>query len=148
MDATIETVRVAETPDGPTPIVLLGVESAGHAVLPIFVGFEEAIAIVRGIDRPGGSRPGTHDLLLDTVEALGGRVERVVVSDVEESTYLADVHLATPRGSTTVDARPSDGLALAARTGATVEVAESVFAEGSEPRTEFDEFEELREVLE
>jgi hypothetical protein len=46
-----------------------------------------------------------------------------------------------------LDARPSDALALAARTGSPVEVTEAVFAEGSEPRTEFDDLSELREVL-
>jgi hypothetical protein len=147
MHATIDAVRVAGTPDGPTPVVLLSVESDRSGVLPIFVGFEEAIAIVRGIDDPPGERPGTHDLLLDTVEELGGRVERVVVSDLDDSTYIADLHVATPRGSTVLDARPSDALALAARTGSPVEVTEAVFAEGSEPRTEFDDLSELREVL-
>ncbi|MFC5367843.1 bifunctional nuclease family protein [Salinirubrum litoreum] len=147
MHATIDAVRVAGTPDGPTPVVLLAVDGGGSAVLPIFVGFEEAIAIVRGIDDPPGERPGTHDLLLDAVEELGGRVERVVVSDLDDSTYIADLHVATPRGSTVLDARPSDALALAARTGSPVEVTETVFAEGSERRTEFDGLSELREVL-
>ncbi|MFB6094304.1 MAG: bifunctional nuclease family protein [Halanaeroarchaeum sp.] len=146
MDATIAGVRVAGTPDGPTPVVLLDVDDPEH-LLPIFVGFEEARSIVRGLDAEDIGRPLTHDLTLDIVEELGGRVERVVVSDVREGTYIADLHLDTPRDSVVVDARPSDSLALAARTNAPIGVDEDVFVDGQRPREDFDHLEDVREVL-
>jgi bifunctional DNase/RNase len=146
MDAHIEGVRVAETPSGLAAIVTVGVEEDGD-VVPIFVGFDEAASIARGLDATDIGRPLTHDLLLDVMEELGGRVDRVVVSDVEDETYLADLHVETPRKSVVVDARPSDSLALAARTNADIEITEPVFEEGREPREEYAEFEDIRELM-
>jgi bifunctional DNase/RNase len=159
MDAVIEAVRVAGTPDGMMPVVLLadadedddardgtvgdGVEGD---VLPIFIGFDEAVSIARGMDAVDIGRPLTHDLLLDVMEELGGRVERVVVSEVEEGTYIADLHLSTPRGETVIDARPSDSLALAARTNAPLEVTDDVFEDGRRAREEFVDLDDIREV--
>jgi bifunctional DNase/RNase len=150
MDASIDAVRVAGTPDGPVPVVILAPADGGDGdVLPIFIGFDEAISIARGLDAEGIGRPLTHDLLLDTIEELGGRVERIAVSDLLEGTYIADVHLATPMGEgATVDARPSDSLALAARTNAPIEVDDAVFEEGRTPAEEFEELDDIRDVVE
>jgi bifunctional DNase/RNase len=147
MDAEIDAVRVAGTEGGPVPVVLLAVESTDD-VLPIFIGFEEAISIARGLEARDIGRPLTHDLTLDLVEELGGRISRVVVSDLEDGTYVADLHLDTPRDAIVVDARPSDSLALAARTQAGVEVAEDVFEDGRRDRSEFDHLEGVLEVVE
>jgi bifunctional DNase/RNase len=92
-------------------------------------------------------RPLTHDLTLDLMEELGGRVDRVVVSDVDEGTYIADLHVETPRGSTVVDARPSDSLALAARTNAPIAVEEAVFEDGARSPDQFEELRDVREVM-
>ena len=84
------------------------------------------------------------------VEELGGRVEKVVVDSLEEhgegGTYTADLHLATPRGSAVIDARPSDSLALAARTEADIEVDPAVYEDGRRERTTFDDLDDIREV--
>ncbi|MFB6269999.1 MAG: bifunctional nuclease family protein [Halobacterium sp.] len=146
MNAHIDGVRVAGTPEGALPVVLVGVEDEGD-VLPIFVGFEEAAAIARGLDAKDIGRPLTHDLTLDLVEELGGRIDRVVVSRVEEGTYYADLHVQTPRGDETVDARPSDSLALAARTDAPIEVAEDVFEDGRRDPADFGDLRDIREVM-
>ena len=146
MDATIEGVRVAGTPTGPVPVVLLAPDGE-RDFLPIFIGFDEAASIARGLDASDIGRPLTHDLTLDIVEELGGRVERVVVSDVEDGTYIADLHVATPRASVVVDARPSDSLALAARTNAPIEVAEAVFEDGRRDPDEFDDLDDIRDVM-
>ena len=147
MDASIDGVKVAGTPNGPVPVVLLAVEGSDD-LLPIFVGFDEAVAIRRGLDAEDIGRPLTHDLLLDVMEELGGRVERVVVSELREGTYIADLHIQTPRDGVVVDARPSDSLALAARTNAPIEVGEEVFEDGRELPEEFEELRDLREVVE
>ena len=146
MNANIGSVLVAGTPDGPTPVVLLDVGDPDD-VLPIFIGFEEAMSIARGVDAEGIGRPLTHELTLDIIEELGGRVERVVVTDMREGTYIADLHLNTPRDDVVLDARPSDSLALAARTSAPIEVAEHVFEDGRRPKTDFEDLEDIREVM-
>ncbi len=145
MEASIDAVRVAGTERGPVPVVVLSV--AGESdVVPIFIGFEEASSIVRGMDAAQVPRPFTHDLCLDIIEELGGRVDRVEVSDIEDNTYIADLHLNTPRDDVVVDARPSDSLALAARTNVPIEISEEVFESGREPAEEFDKLDDIRDV--
>lgn len=147
MNAEIDAVRVAMTEDGPVPVVVLAAEDDDE-VLPIFIGFEEAVSIARGMEAEDIGRPMTHDLLLDVMEELGGRVTNVVVSALEDNTYIADLHLDTARGSTVVDARPSDSLALVARTNAPIEVEDEVFENGRRAREEFEELQDIREVAE
>ncbi|MFW6448647.1 MAG: bifunctional nuclease family protein [Halobacteriota archaeon] len=144
MDGHIDAVRVAPTPEGGVPVVVLSADGDDR-VLPIFVGLPEATAIARGLEADGIGRPLTHDLLLDVIEELGGRVTGVEVAELAEETYIADLHLATPRGSATVDARPSDSLALAARTNAPIDIDATVFEAGARPRSEFEDFRPLRE---
>lgn len=145
MNAHIDAVRVAGTQDGPVAVVVLAVEGESD-VLPIFIGFEEAASIARGMDAEDIGRPLTHDLLLDVVEELGGRVRHVDVTAVEDGTYIADLHVDTPRGETTIDARPSDSLALASRTDASIEVAPDVFADGARPAEEFETLDPIQDV--
>ncbi|WP_226004550.1 bifunctional nuclease family protein [Natrinema salinisoli] len=151
MQASIDAVRVAGTPQGPVPVVVLAIEGEDD-VVPIFIGFSEATSIARGLEAEDIGRPLTHDLLLDVMEELGSRIDRVVVNEIKErgdgqgGTYIADIHLETPRGETVVDARPSDSLALAARTNAPIEVAEEVFADSRDDREKFDELEDIRNV--
>ena len=146
MNAHIEGVRVAETASGLAAVVTLAIED-GDGVLPIFIGVEEATSIARGLDATDPGRPLTHDPLLAVMEELGGRVERIVVSGLEDGTYVADLHVETPRGEAVVDARPSDSLALAARTNADIEIEESVFEANREPLDEYDELDDIREVM-
>ncbi|WP_211311714.1 bifunctional nuclease family protein [Halarchaeum salinum] len=145
MDADIGGVKVAGTSDGPAPVVLVEVGDEGD-VLPIFIAFEEAMSIAHGIDAADIGRPLTHDLLLDVIEALGGRLLGVEIRSEAHGTYYADVNLRTPRGETTVDARPSDALALAARTDAPIRVNPDVFEAGRRERAAFDDLQDIREV--
>ncbi|WP_455448992.1 bifunctional nuclease family protein [Natrinema thermotolerans] len=151
MQASIDAVRVAGTPEGPVPVVVLTVEGEDD-VVPIFIGFSEATSIARGLEAEDIGRPLTHDLLLDVMEELGSRIDRVVVTEIEQresgqgGTYIADLHLETPRGETVVDARPSDSLALAARTEAGIEITEDVFADSRDDREKFADLEDIRNV--
>ena len=148
MRATIDAVRVAGTPEGPVGVLVLAAEHDGEDVLPIFIGLEEATSIAHGLDAEDIGRPLTHDLLLDVMEELGGRVDRIIITEIKDGTYFADVHLETPRGQATVDARPSDALALAARVNAPIEVEEEVFADGQRSEEELSELTDIREVTE
>jgi uncharacterized protein len=151
MQASIDAVRVAGTPQGPVPVVVLAVEGEDD-VVPIFVGFSEATSIARGLEAEDIGRPLTHDLLLDVMEELGGRVDRVVINEIEATadgqggTYIADLHVQTPRGETIVDARPSDSLALAARTNVAIEVTADVFEDGRDDSEKFEQLESIRNV--
>ncbi|MFP8957819.1 bifunctional nuclease family protein [Natrialbaceae archaeon A-CW3] len=151
MKASIDAVRVAGTPQGPVPVVVLAVEGETD-VIPIFIGFEEATSIARGLEAEDIGRPLTHDLLLDVMEELGGRIERVVVSEIAErddgqgGTYIADLHVQTPRDAVVIDARPSDSLALAARTNVPIEVTDDVFESGRDDREKFEELQDMREM--
>ncbi|USZ70572.1 bifunctional nuclease family protein [Natronosalvus halobius] len=151
MKASIDAVRVAGTPQGPVPVVVLEVEGETD-VVPIFIGFEEATSIVRGLEAEDIGRPLTHDLLLDVMEELGGRVDRIVVSELSErddgrgGTYIADLHVQTPRETVVVDARPSDSLALAARTNVPIEVTEGVFEAGRDDSEKFEQLQPLDET--
>ncbi|MCU4743906.1 bifunctional nuclease family protein [Halobacteria archaeon AArc-m2/3/4] len=151
MNAEIDAVRVAGTQQGPVPVLVLAVDGEDD-VVPIFIGFEEAASIARGLEAEDIGRPMTHDLLLDVMEELGGRLDRVVVTEIETredgpgGTYIADLHVNTPRDSVVIDARPSDSLALAARTNAPIEVTEGVFESGRDDREKFDELDDIRDV--
>ena len=148
MDVRIAGVRVAGTDGGPVAVVVLEPEGDRDDVVPIFVGFDEAASIVRGIDALDVGRPLSHDLLLDAIEELGGRITRVVVTAVEEGTFIADLHLDTPREATVLDARPSDAMAMAARTGAPIEVADRVYEGTARDAAEFADLQDVREVVE
>lgn len=84
--------------------------------LPIRIGSVEATAITMGVRERQGGRPMTHDLLCSAVSALGGRVESVRVTAVQGTTFFAQVTLVRADGEhVSLDARPSDALALAVR---------------------------------
>jgi bifunctional DNase/RNase len=107
------------------PIVILRDEH-DQRVLPIWVGVFEANAIALQIENVQTPRPMTHDLLRNVIQDLQARVERVVVCDVKENTFYALIHLDTPSGHVTIDARPSDAIALALRTRAPILVEQHV----------------------
>lgn len=108
-----------------TPIVILR-DKDGQRVLPIWVGIFEANAIALQIENVSMPRPMTHDLLRNVIHDLKARVEKIVVNDLQESTFYALIHLALPDGAVAIDARPSDAIALALRTRAPIFVEERV----------------------
>ncbi len=111
-------VRV-ELPDN-TPVLLLRELSGRQRIMPIMIGVTEASAIHFAIEGVTSPRPMTHDLFVDVLGALGATLERVVVTEIREHTYFAVLHLSTPAGPQLVSSRPSDAMALAARTGSPI----------------------------
>lgn len=102
------------------PVVLLQEVGGARRTLPIFIGAPEATAIAFALQGVSTSRPMTHDLFKDALVALGVRLERVLVTELREGTFFAELHLAGRGGTVVVSARPSDAIALAARTGAAI----------------------------
>ena len=145
-------VGVQEVLPTNAPVVLLR-EVDGDRLLPIFIGLPEATAI--GLAQAGQTppRPMTHDLLATVVETFGGRIEQVVVSDLRDKTFFAEIVLRGPSGVETVSARPSDAIALAVRSGSPVFAAEEVLDAAGYVATDDDEpvaeeqVEEFREFL-
>ena len=103
--------------------------SDGERMLPIFIGLPEAKAIVLAMAGQDPPRPMTHDLMATLLETFSVAVEQVVVTELRERTFFAEVTLRGPVGIEVVSARPSDAIALAVRTGAQVFVAEEVVDE-------------------
>jgi bifunctional DNase/RNase len=116
-----------------SPVVhLVEKDGAGAGVireLPIWIGPFEAQAIAVEMQGMAPARPMTHDLMKQLVERLGGKLDRVVIGELRDDTYLATLHLSAPGGGgLAVDARPSDAIALALRLGGPILVAEELFA--------------------
>ena len=133
------------------PMVLLRERDGGdHArTVPIFIGAPEATAIALALDGVATPRPMTHDLLRDMLESLSVDVDRIVVTDLQDRTFYAELHLITNGATTVVSCRPSDGLALAVRTGTPIYVSDALIAEvgfvdGAEPKSD-DQPEEMVE---
>lgn len=98
-------------------------------VLPIGIGFWEAQAIVLKLQGHISSRPLTHDLFKTLCHNLNVNIEKVVISDIKESTFYAEIHLKTEDGRELVmDARPSDGVALALTVGCSIYISPNVAA--------------------
>jgi bifunctional DNase/RNase len=97
--------------------------------LPIWIGPFEAQAIALEMQGVPPPRPLTHDLMKQLVERLGGKLTQVLIGDLKDNTYFATLRLEGPGGKgVTVDARPSDAIALALRLHAPVLVDEELFA--------------------
>ena len=110
--------------------------------LPIWIGAWEASAIAMRLQGVAAERPLTHDLFVASIEQLGARVDRVVISDLADETYHARVYLVRDGTEVEVDARPSDALALAVRSEASIYAAEEVLEQaalGADPDADDEE---------
>ena len=125
----LELVAVRVELPSNTPVLVLRELVGRRRQLTIFIGNPEATAIafaLEGVDTP---RPLTHDLFCDVLDGLGTSLERVVITELRETTYYADLHLSSEDGPVTVSSRPSDAVALAVRTGCPIFSEETVLDE-------------------
>jgi hypothetical protein len=105
------------------PVVLLKpiLDEAGSGrVLPIWIGTQEATSILIATEGAQVSRPMTHDLMKNLLEAVQAELERVDVTRIESGTFFAELTLLTRDGRLVLDARPSDAIALATRVDAPI----------------------------
>jgi RNA polymerase sigma factor (sigma-70 family) len=127
-EVEIKMVKMAE--DQNAPVVILQNKADEKQLLPIWIGMFEALAIITKLEnQPTLARPMTHDLMANMLKEFGMKVVRVVVTDLRESTYYARITIQTDGKLKEIDARPSDSIALALRTGAPIFVAKSVLSE-------------------
>ena len=129
-----------------TPMVLLQEQSGEHRLLPIYIGSPEAASIhyaLEGVDPP---RPLTHDLFITVIEQLGATLQKVVVTEVRDHTYYAELHLGVGDDEQVVSSRPSDAIALAVRCEAPLFAADALLDEvGQTPQPEPEE--EAEEII-
>jgi hypothetical protein len=122
--------RLGRDSDTDSYVVVLQ-EKDGARLLPIWIGQSEAASIiekVHGITRP---RPLTHDLVRSILLGLGAPLRRVQITHVEERTYIAELHIERDGTIVTVDARPSDCIAIALRLDAPIYVAEELLVDAT-----------------
>ncbi len=146
------TVRgIALDPITNMPIVILK-DPEDRRALPIWVGIFEANAIALELEKVSTPRPMTHDLLKNILDGLGITVQQIIVNDLKENTFYATIDLNYNGSVVSIDARPSDAIAIALRTNAPIFVAENVVAQAknievSEEKEETDKWKEWLENL-
>lgn len=104
-------------------------ESTDEKVVPIFIGPLETHSITTVIDGTKPPRPMTHDLMLYLITALGATVIKIVIEEIIDNTFYAKVQLRRDEEIITLDARPSDSIALALRANAPIFIARAVLDE-------------------
>ena len=146
----VEVKALIVDPSSNVPIVLLRSEEESSRVLPIWIGLYEANAIALKLEGVETPRPMTHDLAVGLLETLDARMIKVVVNDLEDNTFYAQIVLELGGEERTLDSRPSDAIALALRTQAPIFVAESVLdrAMSADSTRRLEDDEKIKKFLE
>ena len=121
----VKVMGIVVDPKASNPVVVL-VDLAEQKALPIWIGVFEAEAISRGLEDVVTLRPMTHDLMKQILDTFQVSLSRVVINDLKENTFYANLYLDVEGKELVVDSRPSDAIALAVRVKAPIFVAESV----------------------
>ena len=114
------------------PVVILK-DVEGKRFLPILIGPFEATSIALALEGAPVPRPLSHDLMRSMLETLNARLEQIVIHDIRESTFFAKLVIRTNGELQEIDARPSDGIALALRMQAPIFVSDKIVLEESVP---------------
>ena len=125
-EVPVELARIVINEHSPEQVIVLR-EVGGTRQFPIVIGIFEAWAIDRRIKEIDMPRPMTHDLLAKAITELGGRLERVVINDLEGNTFYARLVIQQDGKGLDIDCRPSDAVALAVRVGVPIFVDQQVF---------------------
>ncbi|AFZ11825.1 MAG TPA: bifunctional nuclease family protein [Oculatellaceae cyanobacterium] len=115
-----------------SPIVLLK-DGSDRRALPIFIGQDQAKAIISALENQAPPRPLTHDLMANMFEAWNMKLERIIINSLQDNTFYALMIVSQGEVKKEIDARPSDAIAIAIRTNAPIWVMEEVIADASIP---------------
>jgi bifunctional DNase/RNase len=107
------------------PIIILK-DLEGNRALPIWVGFFEANAIALEIEKIATPRPMTHDLMKNLISDMKGKINHILVSELKDNTFYAEISMMSGGNTLKIDSRPSDAIALALRAKAPIYVNETV----------------------
>jgi bifunctional DNase/RNase len=121
----VKVMGIVVDPKASNPVVVL-VDLAGQRALPIWIGVFEAEAISRALEEVVTLRPMTHDLMKQILDTFRVSITRVIINDLKDNTFYANLHLNVDGQERIIDSRPSDAIALAVRVKAPIFVAESV----------------------
>ena len=111
-------------------------EIDGDRIFPIVIGLFEVVSIERRVKGVPTPRPLTHDLLCQAVELLGGTIQDVMISDLQDGTYYAKIRVKNGAELVEIDSRPSDAIAVAVTADVPIFVSESVLEESIENEQE------------
>ena len=132
----VDIIGLSTSPSSGGAYALVLGEVNGNRRLPIIIGAFEAQAIALELEKIQPPRPMTHDLLRDTLEAVGAEVVDVVIDELRDGTFFAKIRFVHDGEDGQLDSRPSDAIALAVRVDAPVDVAPAVLDEAGLPTEE------------
>ncbi|MBE9128986.1 MULTISPECIES: bifunctional nuclease family protein [unclassified Coleofasciculus] len=115
-----------------SPIVLLK-DSSERRALPIYIGQDQAKAIISALEKQRSPRPLTHDLFVNLLETWNMMLDRVIIHSLQDNTFYAILCVRQGEAKKEIDARPSDAIAIALRTDSPIWVMEEVVADASIP---------------
>ncbi len=115
-----------------SPIVLLK-DGSDRRALPIYIGQDQAKAIISALEKQKPPRPLTHDLIVNLLEAWDMELERIIIHSLQDNTFYAVLCLGRGETKKEIDCRPSDAIAVALRTNSPIWVMEEVVADASIP---------------
>lgn len=115
-----------------SPIVLLK-DASDRRALPIYIGQDQAKAIISALEKQMPPRPLTHDLFVNLLEAWKMTLDRVIIHSLQDNTFYAILCVRQGEAKKEIDARPSDAIAIALRTNSPIWVMEEVIADASIP---------------
>jgi bifunctional DNase/RNase len=151
MEIQLEIAAIAITKQSPVSLVFLRkiggqTKDSKDALVMMTTDNGSAYAILEGVEKMKVSRPRVHDLFKNSIEALGGRIQKVVINDYKDENYYALIHIKRDDKVVTVDSRPTDALALAARANCPIYIEESALEKGKMEMERF-ESEQLAELM-
>jgi uncharacterized protein len=129
-----------------TPVVVLREQTGTHRLLPILIGSPEASSIhaaLEGIEPP---RPLTHDLMVQVFETLGASLVSVVITEIRDHVFYAELRVTVGEQEHVISSRPSDAIALAVRTGSPIFATEALLAEAAQDAP-VDEVEQAEAII-
>ncbi len=132
IEVYVKNVIVVKNEEGDTSFLVLLAEKDGNRVLPISIGMFEAQAIARALEGVDIGRPLTHDLIVNIIKELGANLDKVVVNDLIDGTFYARLIIKTESKLHSIDARPSDSIAVAILAEAPIFVSSKVMDEAGE----------------
>lgn len=147
----VRVMGVVVDPKASNPVVIL-VDFSGEKALPIWIGVFEAEAISRGLEDVVTLRPMTHDLMKQILDTFKVNLIKVVIHDIRDNTFYANLYLNVDGKEVVVDSRPSDAIALAVRTRSPIfitgPVLEATKSLGVIAQRFLEEKDELKEIIE
>jgi uncharacterized protein len=102
-------------------------EIEGTRLIPIWIGPAEGMAIAAAIQKSSFPRPLTHDLICNMLNTIKVDVEKIVITDLIDGTFFAKIFMSQEKNNYSIDARPSDSLAIALRLNKPILVTDEVF---------------------